>query len=278
MRYGILLTTIIGSASLFGCGDSILGPIDPGEVMVFMDVSGGFAGVSYTFEVDGESGEVRALTCSNGCSFTPGQVLTRLSGAQVSDLAARLEDAGALTFDGADFGTECCDQFEYTLSYVRGDQTATMSGTTSRMPVALAAAVGDLAGLISGQLPAIVRMSSTPSDWPIDPYSLGTVTVSGHQLMTTATYGGGCEIHTFDLVALGGWLESSPVQVDVLITHDDPGDMCEALPTVELRYSLRPIVAAYEDAYGPGQAGSRTLILRVADPEEGGVRLVDFVF
>lgn len=278
MRYGILLTTIIGSASLFGCGDSILGPIDPDGVTILMDVSGGFAGVSYTFEVDGESGEVRGLTCSNGCSFAPGQVLMRLSRAQVSDLAARLEDAGSLTFDGLDFGTECCDQFEYTLSYGRNGNTASMSGTTSRMPAALAAAVGDLAGLINGQLPAIVRMESTPGDWPGDAYSLGEITVSGHQLMTTATYGGGCEIHTFDLVALGGWLESSPVQVDILITHDDHDDLCDALPTVELRYSLRPIVEAYEEAYGAGAAGSRTLILRVADPEEGETRLIEFEF
>jgi hypothetical protein len=278
MRYGILLTTVIGSALLSGCGDSILGPIDPDGVEVFMDVSGGFAGVDYTYEVDGESGEVRGLTCGNGCSFTPGQVLMRLSDAQVSDLAARLEDAGALTFDGLDFGTECCDRFEYTLSYVRDGNTATMSGTTSRMPAALAAAVGDLAGLINGQLPAIVRMESTPSDWPGDAYTLGQITLSGQQLTTTATYGGGCEIHTFDLVALGGWLESNPVQVNILITHDDHGDMCDALPTVELRYSLRPIVEAYEEAYGAGATGSRTLILRMADPEGGVARLVDFEF
>lgn len=278
MRYGILLTTIIGSASLFGCGDSILGPIDTDEVTVLLQVTGGIAGVNYTFEVDGESGAVRGLTCSNGCDFEADDVLTRLSMEQITDLATRLEGAGALQFDGMDFGGDCCDHFGYTLTYEHDGTSATMSGTASRMPAALADVVGDVAALIHGQLPALVRLESTPPVWPSDPYSLGEITVSGHLLTTTAQYGGGCEIHVFDLVALGGWLESSPVQVDVLITHDDRGDMCEALPTVDLRYSLRPLVEAYERAYGPDEPGSRTLILRVADPEGGDTRLVTFDF
>lgn len=278
MRYGIVLTTIIGATALFGCGDTIFGPIDPDEVTILMNVTGGFAGVDYSFEVDGESGEVRGVMCSNGCAFQPGQLLERLSRDAVGDLALRFENAGALQFDGLDFGTECCDHFVYTVTYEHAGGTSTMTGTASRMPAALSVAVTDVAALIHGQKAALVRMESTPAEWPRDSYSLGEINVAGQQLTTTATYGGGCEVHTFDLVAWGGWLESNPVQVEVLITHEDHDDMCDALPTVELYYSLRPIVEAYEEAYGPGEAGSRTLILRIADPEGGETRFVDFVF
>lgn len=278
MRHGILLTTIIGSTAILGCGDPIFGPIDPGEVTIQMEVSGGFAGVSYSFEIDGEHGEVRGVTCGNGCDYEQGDVLVRLSRELVGDLALRFESAGALNFDGLDFGTECCDHFEYVVTYARDGDRATMTGAASRMPAALAAAVTDVAALIHGQLPAIVRMDSTPDDWPRDSYSLGEIDVSGPTLTTTAQYSGGCDVHSFDLVAWGGWLESSPVQVEILITHHDPGDPCEALPTVDLRYSLRPLIEAYEAAYGPGDAGSRTVILRIADPEGGPTRNVDFVF
>ena len=53
--------------------------------------------------------------------------------------------------------------------------------------------------------------------------------VFGDTLYVTVSYSGGCEPHTFDL-----GIDASESTVDLWLTHDANGDVCEALITEEI--------------------------------------------
>ena len=53
-------------------------------------------------------------------------------------------------------------------------------------------------------------------------------------------------------------MESSPVQINALVTHDDGDDPCDALVTEERAFDLTPLAEAYEAAYGPMGANELT--------------------
>jgi hypothetical protein len=72
-----------------------------------------------------------------------------------------------------------------------------------------------------------------------------------------------------DLVLWGGWMESFPVQINALITHDDGDDPCDGVVTEERRFDLLPLREAYEDAYGAIGSTPTTVILRLWDPTSG---------
>lgn len=241
--------------------------IDAEDVYLTLGVSGGFAGVSMSFVVDGAEGEVRGGLCANLCDWGEGDLILPVSDAQVEDLAGRLERAGVFRLAG-DYGSECCDQFAYDLSYRRGGKSASVRGVASRIPAPLAESILHLSSLGSRRLPALVAPDTEEADWPGSPYTLGAVEASGRTLTAEVTYGGGCAPHRMDLVAWGGWLESNPVQVNALVTHDDGGDRCKALVTQERAFDLSPLARAWVEAYGPAEGPIR-IMMRLRDPVSG---------
>ncbi len=256
---------------LVGCDRvEFLAPVDPESVSIELAVSGGLAGVGYSFEVDGSAGEVRGLTCVSGCDFEAGDVLAFISADQVRELSLRLEDTGILRMDGRDFGQGCCDFFGLELTYRREGATTRVRGTQDRFPGDLSDVVALLYALADGRVPMLVSPATRDTDWPRDPYTLGEVTVDGLTLSVEVTYGGGCAAHIMDLVGWGGWLESAPVQINALVTHDDGADPCDALITEIRRFDLQPLVRAYEEAYGPIGTDRPTVILRLWDPLAAG--------
>lgn len=88
-----------------------------------------------------------------------------------------------------------------------------------------------------------------------DPVTVTGARQESDTLAVDVSYGGGCETHQFSMC----WpdrvfLESDPVQVPVVIWHDDGGDTCEAAISQTLQFDLRPLYTAFDDAYGaPGQ-------------------------
>ncbi|HSM60854.1 MAG TPA: hypothetical protein VK849_08665 [Longimicrobiales bacterium] len=259
---------LLALAVALGCQASfaILGPVTPEEVTITLEVSGGFAGVQYSFVVDGAAGVVRGVSCGAFCDFEPGEVILAVSDAQVAELGRRLDQAGVMRLDGRDFGTRCCDDFHYALTYERGGRTARLTGDGALLPPAVADALGLLGGLRHRTLPILVSPDTRDTDWPRDPYTLGEVTVEGLTLSAELTWGGGCAEHRVDLVAWGGWMESFPVQINALLTHDDGDDPCDAVLTEWRRFELRPLREAYEEAYGPIGSEGATVILRLWDP------------
>lgn len=273
-RFGISLAALV----LVAC-TGITAPPLPGGVRVQVQVSGGIAGVAYSFEVSGRDGVVRGLTCTNGCDFTEGEVLLPLSVVQIQDLAQRIEDTGILNMDGTNFGSQCCDQFEFVVVYETGEESATVEGSSELFPTDLRAVVFTLVAMSDGILPVVVDLDGNLNGLPRDGVSLGPVTVTGNRLDAELSFGGGCALHEIDLVAVGGWLESTPVQVNLFFSHEDNDDPCDAFLTEVRDFDLRGLADEYEATYGVATPGETTLILRVEDfAEPNGARLVNYVF
>jgi hypothetical protein len=259
--------TLSASVGLTACAsDSPFVPVPPEDVAITLSVSGGFAGVEYTIEVDGAAGAVRGVSCVAICDFEAGQVLAALSREQVEALSRRLDQTGVMGLDGQDFGLECCDDFHFELTYARGDESSRVRGGGANYPQDLAVAVGLIHGLKEGRVPVLVAQSTQDTDWPRDAYQLGGVEAPRLALNALLTYSGGCEQHRMDLVLWGGWMESFPVQINALITHDDGDDPCDGVVTEERRFDLIPLREAYEDAYGAIGSTPTTVILRLWDP------------
>ncbi len=97
-------------------------------------------------------------------------------------------------------------------------------------------------------------------DWDRDPYTFSKVYINGDLLYLETRYGGGCELHDFSLVASSGFMKSNPVQSEVLLTHNDNNDGCEALITRTLIFNLSPLKEIYLQRYPDA---TRTIILLI---------------
>ena len=104
----------------------------------------------------------------------------------------------------------------------------------------------------SGVRSGSVVVSNAPGSWGDDDYVLNAVAIVGDALMLNVSYGGGCSMHRFTLVASETFMESSPVQLAVLLAHDANGDACKAWLTEDYRFDLRVIRDRYREAYGRG--------------------------
>ncbi len=272
------LSAIASLALFVGACDGVAGPPLSSGMRVEVQVSGGIAGVDYSFEIVGGERVVRGLHCTHLCDFDAGEILLPLSVAQVQALAADLEDTGLLEMDGANFGTQCCDDFHYVVSFSSGVRSATVEGDGQLLPTDLGVLVNRMVAMSQGTVPALVDQARVLT-LPADGYSLGPVTVDGDILEAELSFGGGCERHEIDVVLRGPWLESFPVRADMEFSHEDNDDPCDAFLTQVRSFDLRPVRAAYLASYPSSQPGQTTLILRLADPEApGGLREVEYLF
>jgi len=283
----IMHTNYVRSAALVSsfllaaaCGSSGLGPEPTESVTIRLEVTGGLAGVDYAFTVDGSEGFVQGEICVSGCEFVAGDVLLHLSSDQIRNLSEMLLDAGLMQLERNDYGTQCCDQFHYALEYRDDARERSVRGSSEALPETIRAVLGVLHHLAQGVAPLIVAFDSQPQDWPGDAVTLNSAEILGSLLSLDVSYGGGCQVHHFDLVAWGSWQESEPVQVRVLLAHNAHNDMCEALLTETLRFDLGALRRAYESAYG-NSAGGQSIVLRLEDPaavDPPGVRLITYTF
>jgi len=112
---------------------------DGGEtVQISLSVSGGIAGVNWGFTVDGPAGRIVGNTCDVplACDWEDGDVLGAFDAADLADLAGNFLERGF--FDGpADYGSECCDQFNYVLSYRDVDNDRSVRGSDGTIPQSL---------------------------------------------------------------------------------------------------------------------------------------------
>lgn len=68
-------------------------------------------------------------------------------------------------------------------------------------------------------------------------------------LLLNVAYSGGCAEHEFGLCWDNGFLESDPVQVNIVIPHNGNDDRCDAYPSEVLSFDLSDLKAAWQDAY-----------------------------
>lgn len=91
------------------------------------------------------------------------------------------------------------------------------------------------------------------------PGDVSTATIAGDTLTFTTQYGG-CGSTEAWACWDGAFLESSPVQVPIVVHHADAGN-CDAWLSTTRTVDLSPVIDAYADAYG----GVDPMILRLDD-------------
>lgn len=135
----------------------------------------------------------------------------------------------------------------------------TPPGRTAFLPLAVSGVA--MSEIVHSPAIVVIPDGIDPADWPADPFAIREAAVEGPRLKLSVRFGGGCRPHDFGLVASSLFMESHPVQANLLLTHDAHGDMCRALLYRDLVFDLRPLRAAYEAAY-PGSPGPVLLRLR----------------
>ena len=104
-----------------------------------------------------------------------------------------------------------------------------------------------------------------------DPFTFGSFTsnksyeLDKDMLKLFVQYSGGCEDHEFLLIGPNGFLESMPVQINVLLSHNANNDLCEAYLSEELMFDLKPLKEAWQQTY---QQESGTIVVQIYGLEE----------
>jgi hypothetical protein len=91
-----------------------------------------------------------------------------------------------------------------------------------------------------------------------DPFTINSAILENDILKINITYTGGCEEHDFMLIGTTSFMESNPVQINILLSHNANNDPCDALINEELNYNLTPLKKAWQEAY---QKNSGTIII-----------------
>ncbi|OGV90578.1 MAG: hypothetical protein A3J88_05960, partial [Melioribacter sp. RIFOXYB12_FULL_38_5] len=99
------------------------------------------------------------------------------------------------------------------------------------------------------------------SDWVVkkDMIAVNSASLEKDMLALSVSYSGGCRDHIIDLYAYTGILKSNPPQMNLVLSHNANGDMCEAYVTRTINFDLSKI-----KEYLGGQVGyTGTVILNI---------------
>lgn len=120
-------------------------PESGGNVRIVLAVSGGIAGVDWQVTIDGREGRIVGDRCSDviACDWRPGAVLASVGDDAVRELAIRFFEAEFFRGE-AEHGTECCDQFDYVLTYSDPDDERTVTGSDGTLPERIRALIGEV--------------------------------------------------------------------------------------------------------------------------------------
>ncbi|MGD2123861.1 MAG: hypothetical protein PVJ76_19075 [Gemmatimonadota bacterium] len=264
---------LVGSALLvsYACGDdgvNLRSDLDMRppvmEAQIRIQVTGGFAGVDYSVGLDGNTGTVLGLGCVAHCGFVAGEVLGELDTSTVGHVFERVERARLDLIDGRDYGTFGADFFhlEFRVVYDSGEDYS-VRGTDVLLPEPVQEVATLLLASVGPVTPVILGFGGNPRDWPQDALQIHEAEIAGDLLRVQVEYSGGCREHEIRAVALGGWMESFPVQVNVYVSHHDPDDPCDSVLQEEVGFQLSPLRWDYESSYGTGGKDFRRILVRL---------------
>lgn len=107
----------------------------------------------------------------------------------------------------------------------------------------------------------VILAGGIDSSYPImDSYTVNHAEFDEDTLNIEVSYGGGCKEHGFCLIAWSYFLESNPVQANLLLSHNSNEDNCEAWVTSELSIDMTPLKQEYYNQYG---TKSDSIIVRI---------------
>ena len=110
----------------------------------------------------------------------------------------------------------------------------------------------------------IIIDDSLYQDASRDPITFNNVKLCRDILRINVSYGGGCKEHKFALIATS-FMESHPVQVNVLLSHEDNDDPCDMWITEEMVFNLLTLKKAWQQSY---HEKSGTIVMNVEGWEE----------
>ena len=94
----------------------------------------------------------------------------------------------------------------------------------------------------------IIIDDSYYQDTPKDPFTINKVRLFKNILYFDISYGGGCMEHDFQLIA-SSFMESEPVQINVLLSHEDNDDPCDMWITENLGFDLSSLKKSWQYQY-----------------------------
>ena len=146
----VLLAALPALALSAACGESATEP-PPSDAVISLDKTGGFAGVDFAILVDGPTAVVVGNRCVNFCDWEDGDVLANVTPEALRELEQKFDAIDYLAGADEDFGTECCDQFLYELSFSRGDETRTVMGTSEKLPAEILALILEVEAWVAAE-------------------------------------------------------------------------------------------------------------------------------
>lgn len=98
-----------------------------------LEVTGGIAAFDYGYTIDGPTLTLVGHRCRSGCDWQPGDTLGPLARDQILGLARLFVNRGFFDLQ-RDYSVQCCDQFEYLLSYRDRDDQHSVHGSDATLP------------------------------------------------------------------------------------------------------------------------------------------------
>ncbi|MFX0087899.1 MAG: hypothetical protein ACFFAU_19765 [Candidatus Hodarchaeota archaeon] len=112
----------------------------------------------------------------------------------------------------------------------------------------------------------IILNGSLFENAPRDEVTFRNISLSGDKLILKISYSGGCQEHEFTLIGADVFMESHPVQTEIVLSHNANNDLCEALLMDILVFDLSPLKTAYQQDYS-NSSGTIRIHLEGADSE-----------
>ncbi len=75
------------------------------------------------------------------------------------------------------------------------------------------------------------------------------ISLEGDILTLKISYTGGQKNHTFELIGTGEYMESNPIQIAFVLSHDANGDLGESSITKILSFDLKPLIEDFFQVY-----------------------------
>jgi hypothetical protein len=97
-----------------------------------------------------------------------------------------------------------------------------------------------------------------------DPITINNIQLIVDVIRFNISYGGGCKEHKFQLISTS-FMESYPVQVNIILSHEDNEDPCDMWITETLTFNLLPLKELYKKSY---YEKSGTIIMNIDEWNE----------
>ncbi|MFE3845949.1 hypothetical protein ACFL1L_03720 [Thermoplasmatota archaeon] len=81
-----------------------------------------------------------------------------------------------------------------------------------------------------------------------DPVTINNIQLIKDIIRFNVSYGGGCEDHIFKLISTS-FMESNPVQVNIVLSHEDNDDPCDMWITETYTFNISPLKESYKELY-----------------------------